>query len=301
MHKAAIIICITVLLLAGYAATAQTYTGKWRWQVKASASDLQTDYLLELDLKQEGKKVVGTRTLYLRDFENIVVWVEGEVKKNGEMNIASKRVLNFKLPDSILVAIAFSYTFKKDKFNEEMMVGMFMPMEDTTRRHMRKFDPGFYDAIYLRPAQAVFQRLADTLSNTFDSIYAIQYPPAIVQAPVKPAALIQTEIEHTLTIPAGDVTIDLYDNGTVDGDIVTLLLNDRIVSEHQKLGITPITIKIKKEDLGDSTMVIMQAENLGDIPPNTALMLITVAGKRYDLNLNSDLQKRAAVVLYKKK
>ncbi len=278
---------------------AQNYTGKWRWQIKASAQDIQEDYLLELDLKQEGNKVSGTRTLYLKNYENMIVWVEGEVGSGGEVTITSKRMLNFKLPDSILVAKSFSYTFKKDRFNENMIVGIFRPFEDVSKRPFRGMDSAFYDIIYKRPVQSVFKKLADTLTKSFDSLYAVQKPAAVPVANIVPTlpTPIVTEIEHTLTIPAGDVLIELYDNGTVDGDIVTLLVNDTIVSQHQKLGIAPISITIKKADLADSTMIIIQAENLGEFPPNTALMLITVNGRRYDLNISSTLQKRAAVVL----
>ncbi|MES2776748.1 MAG: hypothetical protein V4722_21395 [Bacteroidota bacterium] len=292
-----LLICLGAFLVLHTSANSQSFAGKWRWQIKASEQDIQQDYLLELDLKQEGNKIYGTRTLYLKKYENMIVWVEGEVGKNGEVTINSKRLINFKLPDSIMVAKSFSYSFKKDKFNDEMMVGIFRPEEELARRPLRKLDPGFYDAIYLRPVQSIFKRLADTLSAAIDSLIETQHPSA--KPVVTPGPAIVTEIEHTLTIPAGDVSIELYDNGSIDGDIVTVLVNDKVVSEHQKLGIAPISIKIKKEDLADSTMVIMQAENLGDIPPNTGLMLITVAGKRYDLNLSSTLQKRAAVVLYK--
>ncbi len=297
-----IVLCLIFFSVTAVA-TAQNYTGKWRWQIKASAQDIQEDYLLELDLKQEGNKVSGTRTLYLKNYENMIVWVEGEVGSTGELYIMSKRMINFKLPDSVLVAKSFSYSFIKDKFNDNMMGGIFRPYEDISKRPMRQMDSIFYDIIYKRPTQSVFKKLADTLTKSFDSLYAVQKPaavPVVNIVPKLPLPII-TEIEHTLTIPVGDVIIDLYDNGTIDGDIVTLLVNDRIVSQHQKLGITPISITIKKEDLGDSTMVIIQAENLGDIPPNTALMLITVKGKRYDLNISSNLQKRAAVVLKKEK
>lgn len=288
-------------------ANAQNFTGKWRWQIKASAQDIQSDYLLELDLKQEGNKIYGTRTLYLKNYENMIVWVEGQVSNGGELQITSKRLINFKLPDSIMVAKTFGYTFKMDKFNGDMMVGMFRPREEADKLPLRKLDPVFYDAIYLRPVQSIFKKLADTITTALDDLIATErHLPVVKKLPavVTPKVVnklpeIITEVEHTLTIPAGDVSIDLYDNGTIDGDIVTVLVNEKVVSEHQKLGLTPINIKIKKENLADSTMIIMQAENLGDIPPNTALMLITVLGKRYDLNISSNLQKRAAVVLKK--
>ncbi|MEO7310328.1 MAG: hypothetical protein ABIX01_08030 [Chitinophagaceae bacterium] len=269
-----------VLILACTSVRAQGYTGKWRAQLRASALDIQQDYLLELDLKQEGNKIVGTRTLYLKNYENMVILVEGEVDGNGDLAVRSKNVINYKLPDSTFVVKSFSYSFKKDKYNQDVMAGIFRPQEDESKKSMRMLSPQFYDAVYKVPVQSVFKRLVETFSNTADSIVKAQNP-SVKETATLPGT-IETLIEHTLTIPEADVTIDLYDNGTIDGDIVTVLINDRVVSQHEKLGIAPISIKIKKEDLAATTTIIMQAENLGDIPPNTALMLITVAGKRYD-------------------
>jgi hypothetical protein len=39
----------------------------------------------------------------------------------------------------------------------------------------------------------------------------------------------------------------------------------------------------------------MVGENLGSIPPNTALMIVTAGNKRYQLYLTSDNQKNAMV------
>jgi hypothetical protein len=41
----------------------------------------------------------------------------------------------------------------------------------------------------------------------------------------------------------------------------------------------------------------MVADNLGAIPPNTALMIITAGDKRYQLFISSDEQKNAKVVV----
>jgi type IV secretory pathway VirB9-like protein len=41
--------------------------------------------------------------------------------------------------------------------------------------------------------------------------------------------------------------------------------------------------------------VIMKAENLGSIPPNTALLIITAGKKRYKLHLTSTDKRNAAV------
>jgi type IV secretory pathway VirB9-like protein len=39
----------------------------------------------------------------------------------------------------------------------------------------------------------------------------------------------------------------------------------------------------------------MYADNLGSIPPNTALMVVTVAGKRYEVNITSTEQTSGTV------
>jgi hypothetical protein len=201
------------------------------------------------------------------------------------------------LPDTILVAKSFSYKLNLRPGTTKRMDGMFYPREDITKKKYRLFDPGFYDAIYATSFSSPFRKLADTLTLKASTIMGLQpIAPAL-----KPQPIIATETQHRITIPAADLSIDMYDNGEVDGDSITLLVNDKIVLQHQRLSVSPIRFNIKKEELTDSTSIIMRAENLGRIPPNTALMMLTAGGKRYDLRLSSDLKKQAAVVIYRKK
>ena len=41
----------------------------------------------------------------------------------------------------------------------------------------------------------------------------------------------------------------------------------------------------------------MVADNLGEIPPNTSLMVITAGKKTYELFLTSDLQRNAKIII----
>jgi hypothetical protein len=45
----------------------------------------------------------------------------------------------------------------------------------------------------------------------------------------------------------------------------------------------------------------MFADNLGSIPPNTALMIITDGSKRHEVRLSSNLEKNGTVRIRKKK
>lgn len=289
---------LSLSCLLGQFGFAQSLTGKWQWVIQGSEKDLQTDYLIELDLKQDGNRVYGLRTLYLKDNDDLIIKVEGTLNKNGEIFLNSREVVQCNLPDTVLIAKSFSYKLTFNPDNQKRLNGMFYPREDTSKARYKFSDPDMYAAIYTLPLPSPFRKLADTLTNKAGAIMGLK-PSAPILPKVQPQ--IATETQHRITIPAADVSIDMYDNGEVDGDSITLLVNDKIVLEHQRLSVVPIHFNLKKEELGDSTNIIMRAENLGRIPPNTALMLLTAAGKRYDLRLSSDLKKQAAVVLYRKK
>jgi len=89
--------------------------------------------------------------------------------------------------------------------------------------------------------------------------------------------------------------IDIYDNGQVDGDTITLFLNEKLLIPSKKLTTSPISIEVKIEDNIDIYDITMYAESLGTIPPNTALMIVTTSTDRYEINITSTEQTSGAV------
>ncbi len=94
----------------------------------------------------------------------------------------------------------------------------------------------------------------------------------------------------TIEVPEPEFTVNLYDNGQVDGDTITLYFNGKLIASKQRLSTTPISIKIKIDPNQNDNDLVMIAENLGSIPPNTALMVVTVGDKRYEVNITSTEQ-----------
>ena len=87
---------------------------------------------------------------------------------------------------------------------------------------------------------------------------------------------------------AGDsIELRFYDNAQVDGDSISLFLNDRLIFEHIRLTDKAYTVKLPVQELGSSNELIMVAENLGSIPPNTSYMVAIVEEKRYEARLES--------------
>lgn len=107
--------------------------------------------------------------------------------------------------------------------------------------------------------------------------------------------------EYTMEIPVMGDSIELrfYDNAQVDGDSISLFLNDKLVFEHIRLTAVAYTIKIATSDLLENNDLVMVAENLGEIPPNTSYMVAIVKDKRYDAMLTSTEQTSAAIKLVK--
>ena len=104
-----------------------------------------------------------------------------------------------------------------------------------------------------------------------------------------------------INVDTGKIRLDFYDNGQIDDDSISVMVNNKTVLTHQKLGAAPITTFIRMDLDSKFQEVEMIAENVGSIPPNTALLIITAGNKRYELFLTSSDQKSAKVrFLYEK-
>lgn len=98
-----------------------------------------------------------------------------------------------------------------------------------------------------------------------------------------------------IEVDTGDIRLDFYDNGEIDGDSITVLVNKRVVLSNQILSAKPVTTYVKIDLHNTFQEVEMVAENLGSIPPNTALLIITAGQKRYRLFLTSTESKSAVI------
>lgn len=107
-------------------------------------------------------------------------------------------------------------------------------------------------------------------------------------------------ILRTIDIENETVKIDLYDNGEIDGDSISVFLNGKLLLSHKRLTAQPLSIKLQRDELDASNDLVMYAENLGSIPPNTALMVVTDGTKRYEVRITSDLEKSGAIRFVKR-
>jgi hypothetical protein len=105
----------------------------------------------------------------------------------------------------------------------------------------------------------------------------------------------KAELVKEIKVDTGVIKIDFFDNGQIDGDTISVYVNGMPVVSKKMLTARPITVSIKIDLKKKEQEVIMVGENLGTIPPNTALMIVNAGDKRYQLYLTSDETKNAMV------
>jgi hypothetical protein len=71
-----------------------------------------------------------------------------------------------------------------------------------------------------------------------------------------------------------------------------------MIVSNQVLGLKAITLNIHADSTNRKHEFVLVAENLGTIPPNSALMRITVGKEIYKLTVNTDLKTNARIVFY---
>jgi hypothetical protein len=105
----------------------------------------------------------------------------------------------------------------------------------------------------------------------------------------------KNELTTALTVTNEEITIRLYDNGEIDDDTISVYLDGRLIIANKRLSATPITYTLKMDENNPEHTLVMVAENLGRIPPNTSLMIVQDGDKRYQVSITSTEQKNAMV------
>jgi len=137
------------------------------------------------------------------------------------------------------------------------------------------------------------QQAANLILNGKNQFFAVLMPEAT--AVPNTIANRKVNVQQTIEITNPEFQVDIYDNGEIDGDSITVYFNGQVVIGKQKLTDKPISIKLKANP-NRANELVMYANNLGSIPPNTALMKVTAGGKTYEIRLESDTDRSGAVV-----
>jgi hypothetical protein len=125
----------------------------------------------------------------------------------------------------------------------------------------------------------------------------VKQRPPVFPAPPPALATRANPLVKQIEAEAGKIRLDLYDNGEIDGDTVSIYHNNVLLVSRARLSQQPISFSIAVDAAHPHHELIMVANNLGSIPPNTSMMVVTAGTKRYEVFISSSKQKNGKVVL----
>lgn len=262
-------IILSVFLLSALFGRAQNINGIWKGKLIMEPGGCFPVYNIELQLQIAGTRISGS-SYHFSDTSNYVKEnFEGVYKQDSNhISINEIGVTTFNIPGDCIPCIKkYKLTYHKGSGPEEQLRG------EWTGRTMDNKSA-------CPPGSIVLTRFD---KSTFKPEPVL--PPALVKR--------KAELVREIKVDTGKIKIDFYDNGQIDGDTISVYVNNMPVVTNKRLGLKPVSIEVKIDLKRPVQEVIMVGENMGTIPPNTALMIINTGGKRYQLYITSDEQKNA--------
>ncbi len=173
-------------------------------------------------------------------------------------------------------------------------------MKDCIARDKKQTDSAFK----INPPPMKKDSLPPVVKITIPQKPTDSLPPVVIKPPVKkdsialPKTITQRKnIEQSrIEVNVKTINLKVYDNAIVDGDTVSILYNGKMLLTHQLLSEKGIELNIELDENKTRHEIILFAENLGSIPPNTALVVITAGAKRYELFASASLEENAVLV-----
>jgi hypothetical protein len=104
------------------------------------------------------------------------------------------------------------------------------------------------------------------------------------------------ELVKTINVNTADIELNIYDDGAIDNDTVSVYFDKKLIVSNARLTDRAIVVHIHLDETSDTHELVMVAENEGDIPPNTSLMIVKAGKKEYEVRIVSTEQKNAVVI-----
>ena len=294
---------LLLLIATTLGARAQTVSGYW-YGTASTERGGGNNYLVELIIQQNSTSVQGILNYYFRNtFRSI--------KLNGSYNSVTRQLVLANIPVPFFGSTSnmevdcmmdFIATHRVARAGSNL-AGKF------TGRQGYKYtcpdiifdlnlnrDAGNQDSILnaLRNFKETYQLWSPSATDTLVAANVQQrtIENFVVNREFKERAIdVQKEIE----VYSDSITVDFYDNGEVDGDSISVFFNDKLLGANLRLSTRSVHMDLKLDSTIEVHTLSMFANNLGAIPPNTALMLIYDGKKRYEVRLTSSFDKNAAV------
>jgi hypothetical protein len=302
--KTFVFLLLSFCFLLQLPALAQSVSGEWYGVGSVVKAGSHNSYLSELIIRQKGNKVTGEFNYFFRS-NTIKAKVTGSYNaQTRELLLNAQPVLAYKALDQngADCPMEGSFTLRISRV-ETSLTGQFNPIYSyrftcpAINVKFVKQKPGEK----ISPAPKVPETPQLEVEETIT-------PPAEVKKPVVAADpnknIVEKltarafEVSPVIDVDADSLKVTLYDNGEVDNDTISLFYNRKLVAYKKMLSDKPLNFTLPLDTSVNE--ISMYAENLGSIPPNTALCIVYAGDQRFELNMSSSFIKNSTIRFRKK-
>ena len=267
---------LIALLLLPLLSAGQDLNGKWAGRLVMAPSGCFPIYNIQFELSDSAGIITGTALHFSDSFNYVKKRITGTfAKDSNSLLLAEGAILDFKIKQDCVPCLKrYSLTYHRggNAFADEQIRGTWISPSDKATDGKTTCDPG----------TIVLNRLT-RLEKKNNPIPTTQNKTNV--------------LVRELRLDSCTAEIEFFDNGQIDGDTISVYVNNRPIVYRQMLRAQAIPMRLSIDAKRTVQEVVMVGENLGTIPPNTALMIIKAGNERYQLYLTAD-EKRNALVRF---
>ncbi|MFD2162578.1 hypothetical protein ACFSJU_09265 [Paradesertivirga mongoliensis] len=267
----------------------QNISGKWYGKIIQGPGELCQICNFELELSHR-KKISGESYTFIKDTSDIRIGLFGFLLGDSiKLEESENYIYRSKRPPGWDICIK-SFTLKYHKVGQdEFLLG-------------RGTGVTLDDSVCI-PAQIVLSKTKTALNAYLHDPSAVQLainsPPNLSVLPNFTPVFLNTSLKTVKEIEVRNRSLELRINDymNVDNDTVSIYFNRDIVANKQRISKKQVRLNINLDSRLELNEIILFAENLGRIPPNTSQLLIVDGANTHRLMIESDKQKSAAIYL----
>lgn len=288
-------LALLLLIVITSPAFSQTVIGEWYGVGKVNRKGEHSNYLAEMVLKQRGNFVTGTFNYYFKSAKLASVVVGTFEPKSKLLELKITPVLNHKAKNinGADCPMEGSFTMYPAK-DDTTMYGQFNPLYEY------RYTCGAITVRFRKVSNKEPERPREEHETVKEEI--VEKP--VAKPLIDPAVALLNkrafEVINEVEVNSDTLLATLYDNSEVDGDTVSMFYDKKLITHKSMLSDKPLNFKLAVKDSGINELS-MYAENLGTLPPNTALLIIMDGEKRLEFNLASNFIKNSTLRFRKKK
>ncbi|MDF3078236.1 MAG: hypothetical protein K0S09_2125 [Sphingobacteriaceae bacterium] len=278
------LICFCLIIWNIQIADAQSYKGFWQGYITSEAEGYYiSGYSLNV-LQQEGNIISGKGYFY----HNTIFFAWGKFDFIGQVKGTSCKITELRLQDSLVLS-------------DSSLCIKIMDLEFATKNS--------YDYLTGRWRGSIYTKTQCDPGKVFLRRYDPKLPEGIEPIPDhiltdmkkdKPGmSFMKTQLAKPIIIPVKKtmVTLAVADYLRSDYDTVSIYYNRHPVVERLHLRKKPAKFTIRLDRSAGLNEIVMYANNLGQVPPNTSTLTIDDGVKKETVIISSTLQTSAVLYL----